>query len=266
MKAQTTKQWPLAAVLPALLLTAAPAAADDRGLATDGGHHVVVTSFPTVGLEVGMPRRGWYARGIQLDIKGKYQEAYEAYLKADGEFRAMQIKRPRWNKQIRGWLVKARFMREHSGNLRPSRYSYRYRSTYARYRTASSLHYKLLAIRAFTGRRERAMQKKIITEYKYLLGRSRYDYRPGLMLAGLYNELGRRRDAKRAFDKVPTRYRNRYYVEMAYYHATRGERELAFKHIKDAKRYYSYKRLILQSNLLDGLRADPRFKKILGEP
>ncbi len=266
MKARITTPWSLTVLLPALLLTAAPAVADDRGLATDGAHHVVVTSFPTVGLEVGMPRRGWYARGIQLDLQGKYQDAYKAYLKADVEFRALQIKRPRWRKQIRGWLVKARFMREHSRNLRPSRYRYRSRSTYARYRSASSLHYKLLAIRAFTGRRERALQKKIIAEYKYLLGRSRYDYRPGLMLASLYNELGRRRDAKRAFDRVPTRYRTRYYVEMAYYHSTRGERDLAFKYIKDGSRYYSHKRLMLQSNLLDRLRTDPRFKKILGDP
>lgn len=268
MVAQTRKLRALVVVLlPGVLLASGVASAEDRGLSTGGAHHVVVTSYPTMGLEVGMPRQGWYAKGIQLDIKGKYQQAYDAYLKADNEFRALQLRRPRWKKQIRGWLVKARFQRDQSRMLRTPTYGrYRYRSSYARYRNAGSLHHKWLGIRAFTGRRNPAMQKKIIEEYKYLLVRSARDYRPRLMLAGMYNEMGLRSQARHQFDQVPTSYRSRYDMEMAYYYTTAGDRKNAFAFIKKATRYYSYRRLVLQSNLFDRLRTDPRFKKLVGEP
>ena len=256
----------MALLLPGVLLASDVAVADDRGLSSGGAHHVIVTSYPTIGLEVGMPRRGWYARAIQLDIKGKYQEAYKAYLKADKEFRGLQQRRPRWKKQIRGWLVKARFQREHSSNLRTPRYRRRYWNNHARYRNASSLHHKWLAVRAFTGGRNPAMRKKIISEYKYLLTHSSRDYRPRLMLAAMYNEMGQRKQGRRMFDQVPGRYRSRYNIEMAYYYTTAGDRTNAFLFLKNAARYYRHKRLILQSNLFDRLRADPQFKKLVGEP
>ena len=267
MVAHTRKLRALALALLPALLASGVVWAEDRGLATGGAYHVVVTSYPTMGLEVGMPRRGWYAKGIQLDTQGKYKQAYDAYQKADKEFRQLQLRRPRWKKQIRGWLVKARFQRDRSRMLRPPTYGRRrYRSHYARYRNTETLHHKCLGIRAFTGRRNPAMQKKIIEEYKYLLVRSARDYRPRLMLAGMYNEMGLRTKARQTFDKVPSSYRSRYNVEMAYYYATAGDRKNAFAFIKKAKRYYSYRRLMLQSNLFDRLRADPRFKKLVGEP
>ena len=264
----TSKLRVLAAILlPGVLLAGGAASADDRGLASGGAHHVVVTSYPTMGLEVGMPRRGWYAKGIQLDLKGKYQEAYQAYLKADKEFRSLQLQRPRWKKRIRGWLGKARFQRERSRALRRPRYGrHRYWSHYARYRNVENLHHKWLAIRAFTGRRIPALQKKIVAEYKQLLTRSSRDYRPRVMLAAMYNEMGQRAKARHEFDRVPTRYRSQYRMETAYYHTTAGDRDKAFVYIKQATRYYSYRRLALQSNLYDRLRSDPRFKKIVGNP
>ena len=50
------------------------------------------------------------------------------------------------------------------------------------------------------------------------------------------------------------------------YPTTAGDRDKAFVYIKQATRYYSYRRLALQSNLYDRLRSDPRFKKIVGNP
>ena len=253
-------------VLPGALLASAAVEAEDSALPSGGAHHVIVTSYPTIGLEVGMPRRGWYAKGIKLDIKGEYQKAYMAYVKAEQEFRELQQRRPRWKKQIRGWMAKAHFQRDQSSNLRSSSYSSRYYSSYRRYRNASGLHHKWLAIRAFTGRYNRDIQKKIIKEYEELLTRSSYDHKPRLMLAALYNELGQRKKARREFDKIPTRYMYRYEMELAYYYTTAGDREKAFQYLKKSTRYYSYRRLALQSNLFDRLRADPRFKKLLGEP
>lgn len=228
---------------------------------------MVVTSYPTVGLEVGMPRRGWYAKGIKLDIQGKYTQSYDAYLKADTEYRTLLRQRPRWKKIIRGWLEKTSFQREKSRMLRTPRNSrWRYWSHYFRFRYALNLHHKWLAIRAFTGRPNSALQSKVVTEYQNILVRSSRDHRPRIMLAAMYHEMGQRSRARRQFDRVPQRYRGRHNLEMAYYYSVAGDRKLAFQHLKTAARLYSNRSVARRSNLLDRLRTDPRFYKMVGAP
>lgn len=260
-----------ALLLMAAMTVAAPAArADvqgDRGLTTGGAHHVVVSSFPTMGLEVGMPRRGWYARAVALDLKGKWRESYAAYRKATKEFRGMQRTRGRWRTAIRGWIAKAQFQRGLSSQLRYPIYArWRHRNHYMRYRKASALHHKWLAARAFTGRSDRKLLKQVIEEYKYILMRSPNDHRPRLMLAGLYHELGQAGRARHEFSRVRHTGRTSLRLEVAYYHTAAGDRERAFKYLANARRYYSLRTTALRSNMFDRLRGDPRFAKLIGKP
>ena len=84
------------------------AVAADPGLATGWGHMVRVTSNHFSGLEATIPRKSSYARGIELDRKGRHQEAYRAFNRARSEFRLMLRNRPQDAARIRGWIAKAK--------------------------------------------------------------------------------------------------------------------------------------------------------------
>ena len=88
-----------------------------RGLESGRAHEVVAVTVPTEGLEVGMPRDGWYARGIELDRKGDWRASAEAYRKAATAFSKMKRSRPGWEKVVKGWVLRAKFQKDQSRRL-----------------------------------------------------------------------------------------------------------------------------------------------------
>jgi len=260
--------------IPALLLSlvALPwgraGAAGEYGYRTGGAHDVMVTSTPTEGLEVGIPRNSWYAKGIALDMQQRWDESFNAYEKARREYSQQQKRRPRWEKMVRGWKLKAEFQLNQSRQLRTQRY-YRWRSRHRRMNLykAMALHNKWLGIRAFTGQSSPKLRDKVIEAYKEVIRRSSYDDRPKIQLAAMYHELGKHEEARRWFAKA--RYVTRTYMaqQVAYYYAAAGKVDKAFEHVERAVKYSSSnRRRFLMSNDLDRLRADPRFRKLVGEP
>ena len=237
-----------------------------QGLKTGQTHHVVVTSNPTQGLEEGIPRASHYARGIQNDIRGQYDESFRAYLKARRDFEKLAKERPAWARVIRGWILKADFQTEQSRALRHRRY-FRPHTGYARYHRTAAKHNKWLAIRAYTGRHLRTLARQIVADYREILRRSPHDQRTKLALAAFYHELGRHADARRTFATAGSVSGGYLAQDAAYYHATAGNLRLAFKHLETAVRYrHSARRQILRSNRYDRLRSEPRFRALVGEP
>jgi hypothetical protein len=226
-----------------------------------------VTSNPSQGLEEGIPRTSWYAKGIELDIKGKHDESFDAFNKARREFAQLAKKRPSWEKTIRGWMAKAEFQADQSRVLRRSRY-YRYRvSQYPRYYRTAAKHNKWLAIRAYTGRADSKMAKEIVEEYEQILRRTSYDQRPRLALAAFYHELGRHKEGKTTLQAARNIDRTYLAKDVAYYHAAAGNLKLAFRYLKTAVRHRpSDRHYILRANDFDRLRGDPRFRELVGEP
>lgn len=241
---------------------------EEEGLKTGTGHHVVVTASPSQGLEVGIPKESWYAKGIALDIQQKWDESYEAYRKAEQEFRAQLTKRPQWAKLIRGWLAKARFQRSQSQRLK-----YRLRQSWGPpsasmvFYRAAALHNKWLAIRAFTGRGPVALQQEILKEYQQALSQSQHYDSARIALAAMYHEIGQHAKGRQEFARVQSNMRVWLAMEVAYYYTTAGQHDKAFELLEKAIKYNSSnKRHILRSNDFDRLRDDPRFVKLVGEP
>jgi len=251
-----------------LLLAPSPALAQSsgRGVRTGGAHHVVVTSNPSQGLEEGIPRTSWYAKGIEHDIQGRYDESFQAFNKARREFAELLKKRPTWELTIRGWIAKAEFQADQSRSLRTSRY-YRYSiSRYPRYYRTAAKHHKWLAIRAYTGRADRKLAKEIVEEYQQILRHTSYDQRPRLALAAFYHELGRHKEGKRTFQAARNVDRTYLAKDVAYYYAAAGNLKLAFRYLQTAVRHRpSDRRYILRANDFDRLRGDPRFRELVGE-
>lgn len=261
----TTSLLATAAMLALLPQTAQ--ARVDRGYRTGEAHHVLLTATPTEGLEVGIPRDSWYAKGIAYDKQERWNNSYEAFRKARDEFSQLLKQRPRWAKMIRGWKLKAQWQMDQSRQLMYRRYRWRYGSPWTNIYRVTALHNKWLAIRAFTGQSNKKLRDKIIGAYQQIIQRSPYDDRPRISLAALYHEVGKHSEGRKAFAKV--RYGTRSYLakDIAYYYAAAGQTEKAFKQIERAVKYSSgNRRFFLMSNDLDRLRADPRFKKLIGEP
>ena len=256
-------------VLAALILCppetwAQKGAEPNTGLAPGQAHEVTVSAYPTEGLEVGMPRDGWYARGIRLDRKGDWKASTLAYGKAMDEFKKMSRVRPGWEAVVDGWVLKARFQREQSSQLSRAALSpSRYRFSYSRYPIAMALHHKWLAIRAFTGRSDDALQKKIIYEYNQAVLGSRSNTRFHLALATFYQQAGMQQRGAREWSRVRPYRRRNYALEEAAYQAAVGDLDQAFAALKKAARSSHNRYIVQASNMLDPLRADPRFKRLV---
>jgi tetratricopeptide (TPR) repeat protein len=260
---------PWAALLAVALCLPAAARAEDRtvhGYPTGGLHHVVVSAHPSQGLEVGMPRNGWYAKGIALDLKGDYEASHRAYQKARDEFSAMLETHPRWEKLIRGWRLKATFQVETSRRLRSSYYPLWRLSGSRLINRTEALHHKWLACRAFLGRSDRRLRQRIIDLYHKVLTSDPNRSRARISLAAMYMEIGQRQRARAEFNRVRPYIRRGYERQLAYYYTVAGDRERAFTYLKRISLYSSSRSLALRSNLFDSLRGDPRFAKLIGEP
>lgn len=248
----------------------APAADYDQGLRTGWSHMVRVLSFATVGLEAGIPRGSWYAKAIELDRKGQYKPAYNAYRKARSEFRMMLQKQPQNAKRIRGWILKAQQQSSLSYTLDyQRRYTHwrRYRSYYRSQSRANTLHNKWLAIRAFSGRAPAKLLKEAISSYRTALQlRSSY-LPPRLQLAGLYCEIGKWKEARQVFSGVRMPVSRSYWMQLAYYYTVAGQRQKALEYVRKAITRSRYmRRYFLHSNFFDRLRGDPRFESLVGSP
>jgi len=228
---------------------------------------VVVSSTPSQGLEEGIARSSWYAKGIAFDAEGRFEESYQAYVKARQQFNRQLKRRPRWARMIRGWILKAEFQLDQSRRLR-YRPHYRYRS----YRNVNfhhtvAKHNKWLAIRAFTGQSSSKLRDQILDEYTRVLRQRRSDDRARLALAAFYHELGRHEEGRREFAKVRRPGVTYVAKDVAYYHTAAGNVEQALQFLEKAVRYRSSDRnYIMRANDFDRLRGHPRFRKLVGEP
>jgi tetratricopeptide (TPR) repeat protein len=266
-------RWPAATVLGGvslLLGLTAPAAAQhhERGVHTGGGHLVTVSSNPSEGLEVGIPRDSWYAKGIALDQLGRWEESFNAYREAQAEFGRQLKDRPAWEKIIRGWQLKAEFQLEQSQRLKyPIYHRYGPPSASVLYYRAAAKHNKWLGIRAFTGRLERKLQEEVLDEYRKALQQSPSYDSARLAMAAMLHEVGQHAEARKEFAQVNYVGRGWIAVEVAYYFAAAGETDKALDMLEKAIQYNSSnKRYALRSNDFDRLRSHPRFKALLGEP
>lgn len=249
-----------------------PAGAD-TGLRTGGSYVVTVTSAPTAGLESGMPRTGDYARGIDLDVRGRWGESEEAYRVAAGEFRQLLKRRPQWDAAVRGWIEKAEFQREQSRLLnRQNTYYPSYRGPSHYYVTAHSLYYratakhnKWLGVRAFSGRGPRKLAESAIADYRQALSHHADYTLARLGLAGLLHDLGQHDRGRAEFQKIRQPPSKWMYANVAYYYLAAGNTDKALDHLEEAVRYSSsVRRHIHRSNDFDRLRAHPRFRRLMG--
>ncbi len=256
----------LALALVGGLAEAQPSA--DRGLRTGGGHLVVVTSSPSEGLEVGIARDSWYARGVAFDLAGRWEESYNAFREAQTEFQNQLRDRPAWAKMIRGWLLKAEFQLDQSQRLKyPLYYRFGPPSASVLYYRAAAKHNKWLAVRAFTGRADRKLQGEVIDEYAKALAQSPTYESARIALAAILHETGQHARARQEFARVQYTGRSWLSVEVAYYFTAAGEYDRALEMLDRAIQYNpSNKRYILRSNDFDRIRSNPRFKALIGEP
>jgi hypothetical protein len=246
----------------------ADAQSSERGLATGAGHLVVVSTSPSEGLEVGIPRDSWYAKGIALDQQGRWEDSFNAYREARGEFERVLKERPSWDQIIRGWQLKAEFQSDQSQRLKfPVYYRYGPPSSSVLFYRAAAKHNKWLGIRAFTGRLDRKLQEEIVSEYQKALQQTPSYDSARLALAAMLHETGRHSEARQEFAQVNYVGRGWLAVEVAYYYCAAGEAERAMEMLEKAIQYNSgNKRHVLRSNDFDRLRPHPRFKSLVGTP
>jgi tetratricopeptide (TPR) repeat protein len=258
----------IAAILLTPLAPRAQQARPEDGLRTGSAHLVIVSSSPSEGLEVGIPRDSSYAKGIAFDLQGRWEQSYNAYRQARQEFQDMLRDRPSWAKMVRGWILKAEFQMDQSQRLRyPIYYRWGPPSASALYYRGAAKHNKWLAIRAFTGRSERKLRDEVIEDYQKALQQSPGYDSARIALSSMYHELGQHAKARQEVARVQFQGRMWLAVEMAYYHTAGGEPERALELLEQAIRYNSgNKRYVLRSNDFDRLRSNPRFKTIVGEP
>jgi tetratricopeptide (TPR) repeat protein len=250
------------------LLGGARSARGDEGLSTGRSHLVVVSPSPSEGLEVGIPRDTWYAKGIALDLQGKWDESYAAYREALTEFHRLLRERPTWAKMIRGWILKAEYQIDLSQRLKyPLYYTFGPPSASALYYRGEAKHKKWLAIRAFTGRTDRRLQDQIMEDYSRALQQLPSYDSARIALAAMCHETGQHAKARQEIAKVQQSGRTWLSVDLAYYYAAAGDTERALDLVERAVGYSSsQKRNILRANDFDRLRAHPRFRRLVGEP
>jgi tetratricopeptide (TPR) repeat protein len=252
------------------LLLSPPVAAQtpERGIRTGRGHLVVVTSSPSEGLEVGIPRDSWYSKAIAFDQQGRWEESYNAFREAQSEFQRLLKDRPTWDRIIRGWLLKAEFQLDQSQRLKyPIYYRYGPPSASVLYYRAAAKHNKWLGIRAFTGRLDRKLQQEVLDDYRKALQQSPSYDSARLALGAMLHEIGQHAEARKEFANVNYVGRGWIAVEVAYYYCAAGETERSLEMLDKAIQYNSSnKRYVLRSNDFDRLRSNPRFKQLVGEP
>lgn len=241
----------------------------DQGLATDATHRVRVVPPRGVGIEADMPRDGWYARGIRLDMAARWQESYRAYGEAEDRFRRLARQRPRKARQLMLWAYKAAFQRGQSDMLRHAA-QWRYQPSANRlYEVAMAKHHKWLAIRAFAGRRQHRLQHQIIAAYEQAV-ESAPDYfavRARLALAAFLHEVGQHARARRIYAQLEQPVSADLPVLQAYYYTANDDADRAMPALRKAlHRGYSYRRQILASNFFDRLHNDARFRRLLQLP
>jgi tetratricopeptide (TPR) repeat protein len=246
----------------------------EHGVKTGWIHRVRARWRSTRGLEAGIPRNSWYGKAMRLDQRGSYDEAYNAYYKAERQFRDWLRQRPHDAKRIRGWLLKAQHQRGITYSLKRQKYyrsSYYYQRYYYRHRAAKMRHQKYLALRAFGLQPKRTLLKASLKNYREAL-RLRSVVEARLELAALLYQVGRIREARDQFTRAQphinktARYYNAQWMPLAYFYAVSGQHRKAFDVLKKLTHQSWRKRQILQSNYFDSLRGDRRFKTVVGEP
>lgn len=267
MRTELTIAVTLFFALPSLAI-----AQQGEGYATGWGHEVRVVAHAAVGLEAGMARDSWYAKGLEFDRQGQYQRAYDAFNRAYAEFREMLKRRPEDKTRIQGWILKAREQQSVSYTLKSNRnYRHRryYNTYYRRHRYATNCHLKWLAIRAFGLPPPRRLLKEAFDNYRQVLKLRASHVLSRLQLAALYHEVGKWREGRAEFARAQAKVRNRYssfWKPLAYYHTVSGERDKAFEYLRKMGRSRWRRREALRSNFFDRLRGDPRFKAVVGAP
>lgn len=251
----------------ALVLAAGGAVRADvgsNGYATGRSHYAAVLAHPNLGVEAGMPRGGWYGRGVNLDLEQRWQESYKAFGRARDEFDAMLSKRPRWAEAIEAWKEKAEFQRDQSRRLVPRRYSRWYhRPSYRVFEMAEAMYHKWLAARAFRGRLDRRLGRAVVDAFQKVLQQNPRHDKARLGLAAALHLLGERVEAQRQFAKVRRYMLGGFALQTAHYYAVAGDKTRALEYLTKAVRYRSSRKLAETSNYFDTLRGDPRFQKLL---
>ena len=235
-----------------------------HGFATGQTHYAVVSAHPNIGVEAGMPRNGWYARGIAFDLEQRFKESYVAYGRARTEFDQMLRKRPRWAASIQQWKAKADFQRTLSRRLRPRTYRrYLTRPSYLEFDRAEAMHHKWLAAWAFTGRLDLKLGKAVVQAYEKVLLKSPHHDKARLCLAAATHLMGKPAEARRHFQQVRAFMLGGFALETAHYYTVTGDRTRAFEYLARATRYSRGRRTANLSNMFDPLRTDERFQKLV---
>jgi len=260
MKQPATLLW---VILP-VLVGFGEARADPRsGLSTGGAHHAVVAQYRHQGLERGMPRKGWYVRGIELDLQKRWRESAEAFRKARYAFVTPARADARQLARVNGWREKARFLETQSRRLQRRTYSRMRMSSYMQYQQAEAMHHKWLAARAFTGRSHQAFAEEVVRLYQQLLRKFSIHNQGRVMLAAMYHELGQHARARQEFSRVSVRRMRGIALYVAYYYTVARDRKKAFEHLEIATKYRGHQTTARQCNFFDSLQGDPRLKKLL---
>lgn len=240
--------------------------AGGAGFSTGSMHRVRLPGRPSLGLEVGMPRSGPYARAIQLDLRFEWAQSAQSYRRARDEFKRTGRSGRRWQAMSRGWVIKAEFQRELSGRL--TRLAQRsYRMTASSYLArAAALQQKWLAIRAFTGRKSKRIGKQVLADFKAAIQRGSRYYadRARLGLAAFLHENGATARARRVFRHLRPPLPSWLALLEAQYYVSAGRPTRALAALERAFRYSkSFRRQARRSNSFDALRTDPRFRRLL---
>ncbi|MBW2732707.1 MAG: hypothetical protein JRH20_09975 [Deltaproteobacteria bacterium] len=245
---------------------------DGKGYATGWSHEVRVFSHRAVGLEAGISRESWYAKGLEFDRKGQHQRAHDAFNRATAQFRVLLKQRPEDRKRIQGWILKAQQQLGVSYTLKNSqryRRHLNYNTYYRRYRYATNCHLKWLAIRAFgLPPPPRLLADAFKSYHAALKLRSRHAL-SRLQLAALYHEVGKGRAGRAEFARAQSLINRRYsslWKPLAYYYTVSGQRKKAFEYLRKTGSSSWRRREVLRSNYFDRLRGDPRFTAIVGTP
>jgi hypothetical protein len=228
---------------------------------------VQIAAAKSVGLEVGLPRDGSYARAIAADAEGDFGEAVHAYDDALGELAGLAGLTSASGDQLAAWRAKIRWQRERSEDILEEQayVSVMPTSVLARVRLARALHEKFITTRAFLGRGPRLLWNLSVGSYHDALALDSRCVAARLGLAALDAEVGHLGDARAEFAKIGRRRDDQLNaLFVATYYTMLDDKDDAFTYLARAAIDNDTRSWIEASNDYDSLRDDPRFARIVG--
>jgi tetratricopeptide (TPR) repeat protein len=233
-------------------------------LRTARTHRVEVASMPG-GLESEMPRTGAYARGIRADAELDFAAARAAYALAIDEFR--RLGQPLWSEKASRQLSYSMTLERAAMMLGQMAPAGMMAQASWRLPFAVCYHEKFLSTRAFLGHPVAELAARAESLYRQILDDDPDNASARLDLAALYAELGQVGAADAEFRRVPEGRRSEdlHALEVARYHAARGQSDEAFRALERARRRLLHElREVNLTNGFDRLRRDPRFTQLVG--